>query len=234
MWLVAPSGDSVFLTSNSTISNGFQCFAMLGWPLGTDLNAPFIGDTYQSFQSFNVLHGTAQGTWRLNIKDNNYDSGSINQYLDYWRIETGENIALGYQWSFLSNCGDCPYGSTYAVAPTATTTYAVTVYGQNGCPTSDTITVSVLVGTEGIAALQNWDVQPNPTANAVQVNAAFDTNTDGILTVTNSIGQTLITQPFATQNNLHLTLDMHDYAAGLYFLRLQTKDGTAVKKLLKQ
>jgi hypothetical protein len=72
-------------------------------------------------------------------------------------------------------------------------------------------------------------VSPNPTTQKTTV--SFTQVTPQYLTVQNAIGQVLETRKLV--GNAAVELDLSTYAAGVLFVKVQSAEGTAVKKIVK-
>ncbi len=73
-------------------------------------------------------------------------------------------------------------------------------------------------------------VSPNPTTQKTTI--SFSEVTPQYLTVQNAVGQVLETRKLV--NNASVELDLSTYAAGVLFVKVQSAEGTAVKRVVKQ
>ena len=92
---------------------------------------------------------------------------------------------------------------------------------------------------DGILAVSDVDLQniamyPNPTSEAVTIE--FGANTDRIsnITINNSLGQQIGQFGASQINDSKATIDVSNYATGLYFVTIKTESQTTTKKLLVQ
>ncbi len=113
--------------------------------------------------------------------------------------------------------------ATIIVAPTQTTTYIVTGYDVQGCSAQAEITVEVKtsgLGENSISA----KLYPNPTKDNITIEA------NGLqhITITNILGQMVYD---ATTDSDNLTLDMAQFGAGIYTIRIATNEGVCVKRV---
>ncbi len=81
-----------------------------------------------------------------------------------------------------------------------------------------------IVGIDEINAGLNIEVYPNPVANELHFNGIDATTVE----IYNALGNKI-----ASYNNLKNTVPMGNLAAGTYFVRFITNDGSAVKKIVK-
>ena len=113
--------------------------------------------------------------------------------------------------------------ATITVMPTETTTYLVTGYDANGCSAQAEITVEVRtagVDDNAVAA----KLYPNPTKGSITIEAV------GIqqITVMNILGQ--VVHETAADND-SMTLDMAQFGAGIYMIRIATADGICLTRV---
>ena len=67
-------------------------------------------------------------------------------------------------------------------------------------------------------------VYPNPTKGALNINVEGMTN----ITITNALGQVMYDSSVATDN---VVVDMAQYEAGVYMVRITTEAGVAVERI---
>jgi len=107
----------------------------------------------------------------------------------------------------------------------------VNINGYGNSTFIDNINVE---GSLGIAdqALGTLTMYPNPTIN--EITLAFGTAISEAVTVvvTNNLGQTIETIERSTFNGNLLSLNVSDYATGLYFVTVQTGNQSVTKKLI--
>lgn len=136
-----------------------------------------------------------------------------------------------YNWSFgdggTSTTTDPSH--TYAVAGS----YTVTVTVTNGCG-SDFYSLVIEVGTgvEDLTLDNSIEVHPNPTSTSTTV--YFDMPIVDNLTfeLVNSLGQTVWTSIQGNIQNGSFTIDMTNFAAGIYQLNISTQNRLATKQIV--
>lgn len=114
--------------------------------------------------------------------------------------------------------------------------YQVTaVYNENGeeCesdpatayedPSQDYIVVEVVSVVEN--NVEGLMVYPNPTQGNLNITAESMTR----VTITNSLGQVISDQPASNDN---MIVDMSQYEAGIYMVRVETEEGIAVQRVV--
>ncbi len=105
--------------------------------------------------------------------------------------------------------------------------YILTVTNSNGCQDKDTV---VIISNPCLGLAENssleFSVYPNPASNVVFV----ETNTPNSEVVIYSInGQTLFTQ---RNSGSDFTLNLADFAEGVYWLRVSSSEGTVNQRLV--
>ncbi|MDX2173183.1 MAG: SBBP repeat-containing protein [Bacteroidota bacterium] len=123
-------------------------------------------------------------------------------------------------------------GSSIVVSPSITTNYTVTGMNTSGCQNTAIVTqsVSACTGLENLLSMNQHSaiqVYPNPT------NGSFELiiNEVSELIITNAIGQVIAKQTLTIGKN---SIDLNNYANGIYFLNATSKAKTSYIKLLKQ
>ena len=139
-------------------------------------------------------------------------------------VASGGTTPYTYAWS--------GGGNTPTIGQLAAGIYTVTVTDTNLCTSATVVTVGTVVGTRGIGNLHNLLLYPNPTTGKTLVLGDFGQPTDLTVRLTNTIGQTMLTQNLANVTHLYLPLDLSMYAEGVYFVTLQTADGQVIRKVI--
>ena len=88
----------------------------------------------------------------------------------------------------------------------------------------------VLAATDEPSIDAQVSISPNPTSGKLNIN--FDGVTPQYLTVFNSIGQVL--EVATNLKSTNYALDLSKYQQGIYFIKIQSKEGSAVKKIVRQ
>ncbi|NJN77821.1 MAG: T9SS type A sorting domain-containing protein [Saprospiraceae bacterium] len=86
--------------------------------------------------------------------------------------------------------------------------------------------------TEDVAVLDNAKINvfPNPTTEFLTVDLELDNISEAVeVKITDVNGRVLATQNFSNVQNDKFTFDVSDYAAGNYFIRVQTEEGFKTK-----
>ncbi len=131
--------------------------------------------------------------------------------------------ALTYTWSTTENTTDI------AVTPTVQTTYTVDGTDVNGCANTTMITQNVndCTGIETLSNDVSIKVYPNPN-NGLFVMELISTSK---VTVTNALGQVVIAETFEAGKH---TVDIHNEATGVYFVKVLENNKQQMIRLIKQ
>ena len=127
-----------------------------------------------------------------------------------------------YQWSNNST------NQTITVYQTGT--YSVCVSDSNSCSNCDTIDVGIFIGIEKIADNGNIILYPNPAHSSVTVEMKKPFTGNALLNITNMQGQIIMNE--SVRNFYKRTLDVSEFAKGVYNLKVQTETGTSVYRLI--
>lgn len=131
-----------------------------------------------------------------------------------------------------------PFGlgsSSVSVSPAATTVYTVTAQDQSGygCNFSATITqsVSTCTGIQEEANSNLISVYPNPANNYVTVQLVYELFEATKISIINALGEVVLTE---STNSGSATFNTENLTNGIYFIKVESKNGSAIKKFIKQ
>ncbi len=111
--------------------------------------------------------------------------------------------------------------------------YSVTLTDANGCTATAAFTAPYNpVGVELVPGLSVFNLSPNPNGGIFVVEAYFDQRpADAVLEVFNATGQLLRQYPLTGQLNRQ-EVSLAGFPSAVYFVRLKTALGTAVKPVI--
>lgn len=144
-------------------------------------------------------------------------------------------LTAGGGWTYVWQ----PNGATtdaITVAPASTATYSITSTGLNGCTSEDSITVTVHIctGINEVNLSGQVNVSPNPAHNIAFLTSYVPLKHAQVLLY--SISGQLIQQLYI--NNLSIgesyKLDVSKISTGMYYLKIITRETTAVYKIIKE
>ena len=138
------------------------------------------------------------------------------------QIELGESVTLSASGAdtYLWSTGETTASIT--VSPTETTTYSV-VGTTNGCEGNAEFTVNVIEGIEENSDFETR-VYPNPTKGELNITAVAMKH----ISIVNALGQTIFSQDVVSDN---IVIDMAQFHAGIYMIRIVTENGVKVKRV---
>jgi parallel beta-helix repeat protein len=131
--------------------------------------------------------------------------------------------AISYTWNTSATT------TVIAVSPTTTVTYTVNGTDANGCSNVATVTQSVST-CAGIEALSNdaaIKLYPNPNNGLFTIELTSPSK----VTVTNALGQIVITETFEAGNH---NLDILNQSNGVYFVKIIENNKQQIIKVIKQ
>ncbi|HHB78196.1 MAG TPA: HYR domain-containing protein [Saprospiraceae bacterium] len=95
-----------------------------------------------------------------------------------------------------------------------------------------TVTVTQLVGTHQVNEFAKFDLFPNPTSDFVTLSVEADQAKDIRIEVVDNLGRVLLTEKHGfTSGQLDRTLNLHDFANGVYFIKVKTDGQVGVKRV---
>ncbi len=126
--------------------------------------------------------------------------------------------------TYLWNTGDTT--ASIVVTPTAATTYTVTGY-RGGCSGEATAQIGVGIDAHPSTLDSQLKVYPNPTQGIVNIVCPEARQ----ISLTNAMGQVVYQIPVSTNS---AQFSIQNFPDGVYFLKVETPDGVAVKKIIKR
>lgn len=138
-----------------------------------------------------------------------------------------------YQW-FLN--GDLiPVATDLSYEAIQSGNYYVQYVGPNGCPTTTTtLEFTVQTGVEELGVFDALDVYPNPGSGFITVRGQLPSAENVSIEVTNMLGQALMpTVQISKTINFNQSVDISQFAKGVYFLRIQAADSRVVVRYIK-
>ncbi len=123
--------------------------------------------------------------------------------------------------------------NTAVVSPSTTTTY--TAFASNtvsGCQNRDVITINVsaCTGINEVDDINALTIYPNPANEILNVELE-NLNETATVSIINALGEIIFIEK-ATANNT--TLNTSNLINGIYFIKVESKNGSAIKKFIKQ
>jgi hypothetical protein len=143
---------------------------------------------------------------------------------------TANATSVNYQWIDCNN-GRLPISGATGQSYTATEngSYAVVVK-QNSCSDTSSCYTIIGVGIRDIITEKNFAIYPNPMSGQFAIYFA-ETLPDLSITIYNTIGEELDFITYKEVNRVQLEIIE---PAGLYFLKISTKDQTIIQQVIKK
>jgi hypothetical protein len=140
-------------------------------------------------------------------------------------LDAGAGAGYTYFWSTLE--------TTQTISVTASGTYSVTVVNAAGCEQSDTVMVSILVGTKDAALVGNLRVFPNPATGWTNLQfTGFPADTYQ-LAVHDLTGRLLRVQTIQLESDRFTQpLDLTGLSAGTYFIRVASGNQAITRRVI--
>jgi hypothetical protein len=110
--------------------------------------------------------------------------------------------------------------------------YELTVTDSRGCEFTVTVTVDMRTNLFDITSVALFEVRPNPTFSDLRVDLGFTERPQGRLILLDQLGQVIETRLLQDMNQEENFI-LGDLKAGIYFIQLELRDVTLVKKAVK-
>lgn len=159
---------------------------------------------------------------------------SISAVTGVTTVCAGQNVDIytyGASTYTLANNGQTIGANTFfSFTPTSTTTFSISGSNSYGCTNNTTFTqnVSTCTGINEITNIEFFTVYPNPARDFITIVVANDDET--IVTVINALGEVALRE-IAISNYISLKTD--SLVNGIYFVKVENANGSAIKKIIK-
>lgn len=150
-------------------------------------------------------------------------------------LELRANNGVGFSWQWIRNGGDVAGATSRFYYPTLTGNYRVRVTNASGCSKTSSTTVITKTCREGSAMDATLQLFPNPAGDRVMLQldgldaglAAADCR------IFDALGRIVYTGQFAlASGSLAESLDVHDWAPGMYQVQLIAGDAILTGQLM--
>jgi hypothetical protein len=229
----------IYATKNTVCAGSPVQLTALGaatytWSNGSNLNS--ISVTPNATTTYSVIGSAANGCDNMTsqvIAVNPLPTVSATS--DRADLCRGESATLNgggaatYQW--LANTIFLA-AAQVVVTPNTTTTYTLIGTNANGCSNSTTLVenVSECLGINGITYTSGGvKLYPNPTNGSFVVE--FKGNQNKHISIVDVTGRLILDSTSKTEN---LTVNLSNYASGVYYVKIQSEDVNEVIKVVKQ
>ncbi len=181
--------------------------------------------------------GTTVVTWTYDDGNGNTVTQTQNVIingLDVTTLETGGTITatatgLVYQWIDCSDNSLVAGETSQTFTPTVTGDYAVIITDGN-CSDTSACTNVIVNGLGEIGIDLGITIAPNPSAGKFSV--TFNENINAKISIYDSKGGLVRSYELVQENSLEINID--EAKAGVYLMKIQTSEGIATSRLIKQ
>ncbi|MCB9185755.1 MAG: HYR domain-containing protein [Flavobacteriales bacterium] len=152
-------------------------------------------------------------------------------------IQQGDSVLVtngpfnSYQWYL--NGGPIPGATGVVYVPSQSGNYVCEVTDENGC-TGTTYNIEfTFTGVDDVESLLRFDLYPNPSDGLFNLNVEFDRSTDVSMIVHDALGREVkLLGSITNTRGFKRQLDIRNMGAGVYYLNLNTTEGTIIKRLI--
>jgi hypothetical protein len=196
-----------------------------------------------------VVNPTASGTYSVVGTDMNGCTASASQFITVnalpsvnvsssipgvachnEMVSLSATGALQYTWTS-STAANVYVGNPVNLIPGSTTIYTVMGVNGNGCVGKTTITQNVVecVGISETSLLKGLNVYPNPTGGVFVIALPSDLSKN--IEVSDVHGRLIFSK---TTTDRQVEVNLRDFAAGVYYVSVNSDNATEVIKIVKQ
>ncbi len=235
-WVQAQN-DTLLRTWRSDLDNENNGYPVFGDPDMIPVYDSMLATSCDQYE-FDGLYFTESGHYIFHVVDSaDYLDSTFTLMLT---INYGDSIAVsdtvewgdgyeGFGFSLsadqLTACNNDSNAAIYAMS------FVDSLLNANGCDSVVTLTLYVVRSgvdlPEVVQQLGSVKVYPNPTRGIVHVEGEELQRVETFDASGKKVGET-------AAGGTHLTLDLQSQASGAYYLRVQTANGTVVKKVIKK
>lgn len=234
--------------SIGTSASGVNCFG--GTDGGVSVNvsggSPSYGYSWSNGSTTQNLTGVGAGSYTVIVLDNNSCSASASVTITEPSAVLGtsvtktDQIQSGMMGSvdLTVTGGTSPYlynwsngATTQDLASVAAGTYTVTITDANGCSTTASATVGLIIGLDEVTGGISVSVYPNPTSNVFFVELTATQSIATSVEVYNVNGQLIKTGYAANETQTRYEIDMTNEAEGIYFAKVKIGAETIVRRI---
>lgn len=244
-YIVTEPTEILIGTSVSNVS----CFgeANGGVSLNVSGGSPSYGFSWNNGSTTQNLTGVAAGTYTVIVLDNSSCSASASVTITAPAAGLGasvtktDQIQSGMMGSvdLTVTGGTSPYlynwsngATTQDLASVAAGTYTVTITDANGCSTTASATVGLIIGLDEMVGNVSVSVYPNPTQSVFFVELMAASTVVSNVEVYNVDGQLVKTGYSSSEAKARYAIDMTNEAEGVYFAKLKIGAETIVRRVV--
>jgi hypothetical protein len=111
--------------------------------------------------------------------------------------------------------------------------YKVVVIDAYGCQGTDSVYIAPPTGIDDLNGLEyNLRVYPNPSDNHIYIELTMQEYTDLWLEIFDGTGRKIMIKEFKQVDRIRESMDISDLPQGLYYLKVRTKEGQALRKIV--
>lgn len=191
-----------------------------------DSVSPGTYTLYYSFQSGNC--SMAMDSTTINVLAAPAAPSIINQGLD---LECSV-VASSYQWYLNGN--PVAGANSRIYTPNSAGNYTVTIENSIGCESEASQSVNFGIGLVENSNARSFTIYPNPATKRVNIELETITAPEATLTMTNNIGQIVMTKKLDKQTHIIEELDISSFPGGVYVISIEGDNMNLAKKLVIQ
>ena len=242
-WSDWTAGDNRFIFTIDKPNGGLdQC------PENNEMTSNFdIPPTYENILQFRFKsnHEASYLSWVLEDENANvlYHNGELEQntvYIDTFRLSKGcyrliVRNSLGEGLNYWANMP--PYGNGTAGSAQIFNMQDESVkkfQGDFGSVISQSFTVGMTIDVPDLNPEGYFNVFPNPSDGKFTLSTILEQPEELAIIVNDGLGKEIFSQGFKSVRNMDIPLDLSGQKPGVYMMRIMTRKGMVIKKLIIQ
>ena len=146
-------------------------------------------------------------------------------------VLTAQSGFVGYQW--LYNQTEIVGATDVIYTAIESGNYAVRVSDANSCNNTSTETNVTITRLELLQDLEELQITPNPFDKNILLKIVASSPLELDLQILDGNGKAAFSKKITVKNQITQTLNLEHLSAGIYFLHLKSKEGTIVRRVMK-
>lgn len=201
------------------------------WQGGQTGTTASFGPTVTTVYSYTVFTGACMstGTATMNVSA----PPTTPTFSQLGNILTSSS-ATGYQWYFNGSPIPGETNQTLNMSLYGSGFYSVWVDNGSGCQASSTVVFLTPTSIQETSIFNGITVSPNPALDVLNINFTNPVEKELSYVIVNSLGQTINSGKIKSGSTEIISVDLGNYASGLYTLSLYSSSSSVNYKFIKQ
>jgi hypothetical protein len=222
------TGTCAGQTKNLLVATNASSVVWQGGQTGTSAS---FGPTVTTVYSYTVFTGACMSTGTATM---NVSAPPPTPTFSQLGNTLTSSSATGYQWYLNGSPIPGETGQTIDMSLYGSGFYSVWVDNGSGCQASSTVVFITSTGIQETSAFNGITVSPNPALEVLNINFMNPVEKELSYVIVNSLGQTINSGKIKSGSTEKISVDLGNYASGLYTLSLYSPTSSVNYKFIKQ